>query len=58
MVSERAFVLTHKLVLDSLDLPLQCICFAERVDEELRKSVKGSMQLVWPNIKVIGGAFL
>lgn len=50
--------LTSKLVVNSLHLSLQGICFAQRVDKELRKAVQGPMQLVWLDIKVVCCVFL
>ena len=44
---------TYKFVVDGLNFPLECVCFAQRGDEELRKAVQGTVQLAWDHIKVV-----
>ena len=51
-------LLTCKLIVHSHHFPLQSICLAERVNEELSKSVKSTIQCIRLDIKMVVGVFL
>lgn len=44
---------TGELIINSLDLPIQCICFAKGLNEELGESVQGGVQMARADIKVV-----
>jgi len=50
--------LTHELVVDSLDLPLQRVRLAQRGDEELCKAVERAVQLAGDHVEVVRGVLL